>query len=76
MKQIYFNDLFYIFMTSSSSKTGKELELSGMKIAIWIPTKLLTLLDTVGGTEVDQLELLRIWVQKTENYLWCLHGRV
>ena len=49
MKQIYFNDLFYIFMTSSSSKTGKELELGGMKIAIWIPTKLLTLLDTVGG---------------------------
>ena len=34
MKQIYFNDLFYIFMTSSSSKTGKELELGGMKIAI------------------------------------------
>ena len=41
MKQIYFNDF-------SSSKTGKELELSSMTIsAIWILIKLLTLLDTI-----------------------------
>ena len=40
MKQIYFNDF-------SSSKTGKELELSSVIIsAIWILTKLLTPLDT------------------------------
>lgn len=42
MKKIYFKDF-------SSSKTGKELELSSMRIsAIWIVTKLLTLLDIVG----------------------------
>lgn len=70
MKQMYFNDL-------SSSKTGKELELSNMTIsAIWILTKLLTLLDIVGGTEVFQSDKLRIWAQKTENYLWCLCGKV
>lgn len=70
MKQMYFNDL-------SSSKTGKELELSSMTIsAIWILTKLLTLLDIVGGTEVFQSDKFRIWAQKTENYLWCLYGKV
>lgn len=70
MKQMYFNDL-------SSSKTGKELELNSMTIsAIWILTKLLTLLDIVGGTEVFQSDKLRIWAQKTENYLWCLCGKV
>ena len=70
MKQMYFNDL-------SSSKTGKELELSNMTIsAIWILTKLLTLLDIVGGTEVFQSDKLWIWAQKTENYLWCVCGKV